>query len=539
MRSVRNADGQAGVRREDVADTLAAVLRGAPDPAALPDDVPHSIRTLVARCLEKDRWKRIADISIALFLIDEASSDATAPETAPIVIPRAPGWRRAIPFVATAALAGAIKSSVPPSGVSNHPHLCRPSRDSRSRLRTGSGSRIPVARSWRCRRTAHGWSTWPTVKCNVRSMSGLDAKPLPGTNIPQGVLSPVFSPDGQSIAFWSSADSTIKRISVDGGPPVTVCPAERPFGIAWTVGGILFGEGPSGLMRVAANGGKPEVLLKVDKDEVADSPQLLPDGETVLFTLATGTAVDRWDRAKIVVWSLKSGQQKTVLEGGSDALYVPSGHLVYAFGGSLFAVPFDVKRLEVTGSAVPVIQGISRADAPGQQTGIAHFSVSSNGSLMYVEGPVSAGINRRNFVRVDRAGRTEQLKLPSGPYEHPRVSPDGRAWLLEPTMGKRRSSGCTRYRERAQCAGSRLEEGIIFRSGRRMGRGSRSSRIAKAMLPFSGSGPTALEPPSVSPGRTRGLRISHRLGTRRGKIPIWQYRDRRDRWFVPVDVLSA
>jgi hypothetical protein len=84
-------------------------------------------------------------------------------------------------------------------------------------------------------------------------------------------------------------------------------------------------------------------------------------------------------------------------------------------------------------------------------------------------------------------------------------------------MGKRPSSGCTRYRERAQCAGSRLEEGIIFRSGRRMGRGSRSSRIAKAMLPFSGSGPTALEPPSVSPGRTRGLRISHRLGTRRGK----------------------
>jgi eukaryotic-like serine/threonine-protein kinase len=94
---------------EDVADTLAAVLRGAPDPAALPDDVPHSIRTLVARCLEKDRWKRIADISIALFLIDEASSDATAPETAPIVIPRAPGWRRTIPFVATAALAAAAR----------------------------------------------------------------------------------------------------------------------------------------------------------------------------------------------------------------------------------------------------------------------------------------------------------------------------------------------------------------------------------------------------------------------------------------------
>jgi serine/threonine-protein kinase len=93
-----------------------------------------------------------------------------------------------------------------------------------------------------------------------------------------------------------------------------------------------------------------------------------------------------------------------VLEGGSDGLYVPSGHLVYAFGGSLFAVPFDVKRLEVTGSAVPVIQGISRADAPGQQTGIAHFSVSSNGSLMYVEDRCrQASIGAISFASIGRA----------------------------------------------------------------------------------------------------------------------------------------
>src|SRR5262249_38373367 len=149
--------------------------------------------------------------------------------------------------------------------------------------------------------------------------------------------------------------------------------------------GILFGEGPSGLLRVPANGGKPEVLVKVGDGEVADSPQLLPDGETMLFTLAVGSSADRWDRAKVVVRSLKSGEQKTVIEGGSAGRYLPTGHVVYALGGTLFAVPFDIRHLEVTGSAVPIIEGVSRADTPGQQTGVAHFSVSSNGSLMYVE----------------------------------------------------------------------------------------------------------------------------------------------------------
>ena len=426
--------GKRAFEGEDVADTLAAVLRGALDWAILPHDVPDGLRTVVARCLEKDRSKRIADLSIALFLMDERSSAATASGRVSTVVPNAPVWRRAIPVVATAALAGAIvgavawrlRPSTPPPIVTRF--AVTPAEGQRF---SNTGRQI-VAMSPDGTRMVYVANT----QLHLRSMSGVDTKPLRETNTPQGVLNPVFSPDGESIAFWSAADSTIKRISVEGGPPVTVCPAERPFGITWTTSGILFGEGPSGLMRVAASGGRPEVLLKVGAGEVADGPQLLPDGETVLFTLATGIAADRWDRAKIVAWSSKSGQQKTLLEGGSDAVYVSSGHLVYAYGGSLFAVPFDVERLEVIGSAVPVIQGVSRADSPGQQTGIAHFSVSNTGSLMYVEGPVSAAVNRRDFIRVDRTGKPGPLKLPSGPNEFPRVSPDGKRLTFGTDDGK-------------------------------------------------------------------------------------------------------
>jgi len=109
---------------------------------------------------------------------------------------------------------------------------------------------------------------------------------------------------------------------------------------------------------------------------------ILPGGRHLLFTLATGGTPDRWDRARIVVQSLKSGERRTIIEGGSDARFVPNRHLVYALGGSLFAVAFDVQRLAVSGHPVPVVEGISRAAADA--TGGAQFSFSRNGTLVYV-----------------------------------------------------------------------------------------------------------------------------------------------------------
>jgi serine/threonine-protein kinase len=155
-----------------------------------------------------------------------------------------------------------------------------------------------------------------------------------------------------------------------------------------------------------------------------------------LFTLATGTGIDRWDKAKVVVQSSRSAERKTLIEGGSDGRYLPTGHIVYALGGTLFAVPFDLRRLEVTGEPVPIVEGVRRGVSPDLNTGVAHFSVSNTGSLIYVPGPVSTTADQRDLARLDRKGGTEPLKLPPGPYEFPRVSPDGRRLTFGTDDGK-------------------------------------------------------------------------------------------------------
>ena len=205
---------------------------------------------------------------------------------------------------------------------------------------------------------------------------------------------------------------------------MTICPADAPAGMSWGSEGILFGQ-REGIMRVSPNGGTPERLVSVEADERADGPQMLPGGDAVMFTLAKGTATDRWDKARVIVQRLKSGERKTLIEGGSDARYVSTGHLLYALSGTVFAVPFDVERLEVTGGPVPIIEGVLRPGNNGP-TGIAHFGVSNNGTLVYVPGPVSTSIVQSTLEIVDRKGTIEPLKLPASTYDHPRVSPDGK-----------------------------------------------------------------------------------------------------------------
>src|SRR5262249_22783691 len=137
--------------------------------------------------------------------------------------------------------------------------------------------------------------------------------------------------------------------------------------------------------------------------------------------------LERWDKAKIVVQSLKSGSKpKVVLEGGADAQYVPTGHLVYAHGSTLFAVPFEVKTLQVKGSAVPVVEGIQRA---ANTTGTAQFGFANNGSMIYVPGASDAEPTERSIALVDRAGTatcwTSRNLVCTTTRESPRA---GRSW---------------------------------------------------------------------------------------------------------------
>jgi len=420
--------GQRAFPGDDVEDTLASVLKSDPDWNALPSPLPASIRALIEGSLKKDRRERIADISTALFLLNQPQAMSIS---APISqSARRSWWRRgvfAVFGVAICALGLAGFWYLKPSPVLPVTRFV---------ITLPQGQQLTQNN-----RTAIALSPDGThvvyvagTRLYLRSMSELEARELAGTD---ASANPVFSPDGQSLVFWASGDRALKRIAVIGGVPSTICPlGTAPSGMIWSTEGILFAQPGVGIMRVSPNGGKPEVLVGVSSSEgLVQSPQMLPDGNTLLFTIAPGASApigNRWDHARVVAQSLKTGERKTLIDGGAEGRYVPTGHLVYVLGGTLFAVPFNIATLEVTGGSVPVIEGVRRVAAAS--VGTAHFAFSNSGSLVYLPGPMSWG--REELFLFDRKGGAEALKLPPASYGHPRVSPDGQRLAFETNDGK-------------------------------------------------------------------------------------------------------
>jgi hypothetical protein len=229
---------------------------------------------------------------------------------------------------------------------------------------------------------------------------------------------------------------------VTGGTAVTLY-SGGVIAISWGADGIVVvramgteQRGPSepGILRVSPRGGQPEVLVPIANDEYAmGRPEVVANGEVVLFTRLTRAAIggNRWEEsAQIVAQSIRSGERRVLLTGGSNAHYLPTGHLVYTVGGSLYAVRFDLARLAVVGSGTPVIEGVRRGLFPEAQ-----YDVSETGSLIYLSGPVGTldQIFDQNFVlaEVDRSGQVNLVKLAPGIFCCPRYSPDGRQVVIQ------------------------------------------------------------------------------------------------------------
>jgi eukaryotic-like serine/threonine-protein kinase len=254
-----------------------------------------------------------------------------------------------------------------------------------------------------------------------RAVDGLEAVPLPGV-VGTGARNPFYSPDGRWIGFWE--DRQLKKISAWGGAPVVLCAAQNPQGVSWTSGDtILYGQGTDGIWRVPAAGGTSDQLVKVDAGQMAQGPQLLPGAHYVLFTLARN---DDWDAAQIVVQSLDNGSRRVVIDGATDARYVPTGHVVYASRGTLKVVPFDVATLTATGPPIHLVEDVAQAP-----TGLAQFATATNGALVYVPKDAVDGGLVRTLVWVDRQGREEPINAPARRYVDPRLSPDGTRVALE------------------------------------------------------------------------------------------------------------
>ena len=279
----------------------------------------------------------------------------------------------------------------------------------------------------------------------VRNLNELDARPVPGTEDRStlGPGSPVFSPDGQWLAYaryLSATRAELKRVPVTGGTPVTLLDTPLPGSLSWPEPDTLLFTTPEGVVRLPATGGAPQVLIARGKDEAFDTPQILPGGRQVLFTRtgrAPGPGAYRED-AQIVVQSLGSDDRRVIVEGGAAGSYLPTGHLVYVQGATLFGVPFDAATTAMRGAPVPIVEGVRRTT--GGFTAAANYAFSETGSLVFIPGTAEATTNRTVPVWMDRNSREEALPIRPGDYTMARISPDGATIALVVGTGLQRTA---------------------------------------------------------------------------------------------------
>ena len=407
--------GRSAFQGEDVTEILASVIKTRADLDLLPAHINPAVSKVLSRCLEKDTNKRFRDIGDVQYELEQVSADPGGIFTKPSEGVQA-ATQSKLPWLA-AIIAGMVVAGVTVWSL----RAPEPGRVSRfdyelpEEINFRNTGRPVLAISPNGEHFVYNG----TEGLYLRSIDALEARLIPGT---EAVLTnPVFSPDGQEVAYFQSG---LTKISVSGGAPVTLAePITNPFGMSWEQDGtILYGQGDR-IWQVSENGGEPVHLIATEDGEQAHGPQLLPGGEWLLFTLTRSIGATRWDEADIVIESLSTGERRVLRSGGSDARYAPTGHLVYAFSDVLFALPSDVDSLELSGGPVPIVQGVRRAEPPAVTTGAAFYSFSDSGTLVYVPGRDAAGASR-NLVFLDREGNAEIVSDQLGDYIFPRFSPD-------------------------------------------------------------------------------------------------------------------
>jgi eukaryotic-like serine/threonine-protein kinase len=393
-----------------------------------PPALDHAIR----RCLAKEperRWQSAADLAGELQWIAEGGSQASVP--APIAsrakVRERLGWVAAT-LLALVAVAFAIGFVLRAPKSPQQPMRLNAEIGADANLFTEVGPSAILSPDGTLMVLVATGSDQKR-RLYVRSLDQLQATVISGT---ENGRDPFFAPDGQWLGFF--ADGKLKKVSVHGGAPVTLCDANSDRGGSWSEDGtIAFApDFRLALSKVSSAGGAPQPLTMLDKQagEVTHRwPQVLPGGKAVLFTSSThGT---NYEDAEIVVYSMDSGQRKTVERGGFYGRYLPSGHLVYMHEGTMFAVVFDLKRLEATGQPAPILNGV--VTAPGN--GAAQLTFSDAGNLAYVAGR-SASENI-SIYWMDRQGKFAPLHEIPGDYANPTFSPDGKRLALEIWAGAR------------------------------------------------------------------------------------------------------
>jgi Tol biopolymer transport system component/predicted Ser/Thr protein kinase len=396
---------------EDVTDTLAAIVRGDPDWSALPANTPATVRTLLRRCLEKDRRERLPDIGAARLELKEARATDVAeagvvkpPAAASAVVP----W-----IVAAVAILGAIVAGT-------YALLTRPAPDTRvfksvivppSPLSGAPALRLAISPDGR-RLAFVAPDAAGTTMLWVRPLDSTVPQPLAGTT---NARAPFWSPDSRSLAFI--ADGRLRRIDAAGGPILTICNAlDTPPG-TWNRDDVIVFSGFRGpLARVYASGGAPVAVTELTPgigERIQHMPFFLPDGRHFLYTAGTGGSRS----LGIYVGSLDTKKTVPLLTAGSNAAYA-NGYLLYLRDTTLMAQRIDPDSLKLSGDPVPVATDVQI----NTSTGTGAFSVSQTGVLVYQTGPSSGTL----LVWHDRAGKQLGSVGTQAGNRDVQLSPDGR-----------------------------------------------------------------------------------------------------------------
>jgi serine/threonine-protein kinase len=424
---------------ETITDILGAILHKEPDWSLLATGLPGSIPRLLRRCLQRDPRQRLHDIADARIILQEAETERTA-SFAPIpeaAARRGPGplalAAGAVILAAAGFLAGkALTRSAPvtaPSGeevrftLRHVPPLADGATDGEAVSATFRFRISPVAISRDGRKLVYGVDDPDgTRRLYLRELGRLDAQPIRGA---ENGVSPFFSPDGEWVGFVADGDLRVVRST--GGTPRTLASVGNFKGGEWTDGEhILYApNADTGIYRIPADGGTPEVMTIPDPDNGERThrwPQQLPGGG-VLLTVGT-SEIRTFDDARLAVWSPETGELHTVVEGGMYGRYVSTGHLIFTRDGTLFAVPFDPDRLEVSGRPEVVTEGV----AADPLTGAAGFALSRNGTLAYIRGEVTQD---KRLWELGLDGHERLLREEPDYFANVDVSPDGRFLALE------------------------------------------------------------------------------------------------------------
>jgi serine/threonine-protein kinase len=426
--------GRRAFAGDDVSETLASILKTDPDWRALPGDLPGPIRLLIERSLVKDRRRRVGDISTALFVLNEAAVLAALPSSGPAAPRRAIGW--VVACAAVCLVAGATLATI------GWQTFGRPAPPAVQRVSLAlPADRAVVFFYWPNQSLAispdgtevayvsanPGAPPERSSQLRVRSLASLTIRDLPGTFLAH---QPFFSPDGQSVAFFTR-NGELKKVALSGGNPVTLADkinsSRFTFGVWLASGTIVFGgAGTAGLKQVPADGGSPTTLTSVDiaQGELGHYPaSYAPEAGAVVFT----TAFSQLRSSRLEAVILQSGERRVITENARSGRYLSTGHLAFTRGDAVLVAPIDVKRLTLVGPAAALSDDVRRDGASSEGT-VLQLTVSSNGTLAYVP---RADASARVMGRVGRAGAFTPFGLAAGPNRRPRVSPDGQRVAFE------------------------------------------------------------------------------------------------------------